>query len=453
MTKTAIEIFGSWVASVTVSDLPADVLAKAQDGLVDTLGVALAGSRHPAAGPLGELIDDLAGKREATLLGGLRRSSAALAALHNSYLAHVLDFDDTHLDAIVHVNTPVFGAALALAEVLDSSGEDLMAAYAAGLEISSRVGIASGRGGEYGWHLTGLAGAFGATAAGCRLLRLTAAQSANALALASTLTSGLRVHRGTMTKAMSPANAAHNGVVAALAGRRDFTANVAAFEPGPNGFLESHGRDSGVLTDGIGDDFHLLDWEAKPYPCGVVIHPAIDAMLAVRDAIGDLESVSAISLRTSPLALSITGNVNPRDGLGSKFSVYHAAALALVVGNPGVEHFTDAWAVHPDVIAIRDKTEIRGDESLSRDEAAVRIQMADGEVIEQKVHARGTRRRRMDRDAVVTKFLTIVSPVLGPTAAHGLVDAAFDANNLANIDPILRLCTPEENAHVAMSQQ
>lgn len=447
MPSLSLEVLGSWVAGITAAQLPEEVLAKSVDGLVDTLGVALAGSLHDAAGAVGDLVDDLAGKPEATLLGGARRSSASLAALHNSYLAHVLDFDDTHLDAIVHVNAPVFGACLGLAEVLGSSGRDLIAAYAAGLEVSSRVGMAAGRGGEYGWHLTGLVGAFGAAAAGCRLLGLPAKQTASALALSSTLSSGLRAHRGTMTKAMNPAHAAHNGVVAAVAARRDFTANIGVFEPGPIGFLESHGRKFSDMTEGVGEVFHLLDWEPKPYPCGVVIHPAIDAMLAVRDEVGDPRSVQAISLRTSPLALSITGDTAPRDGLRSKFSVYHAAALTLVVGNPGVEHFTDAWATHPEVVAVRDKTDIRGDESLLRDEAVVEARLVDGSVIERHVYARGTRRRRMDRDAVVDKFLTIVPPVVGGAAARSLLDATLEVVGLSNVEPILRLCIPEENAH------
>ena len=129
--------------------------------------------------------------------------------------------------------------------------------------------------------------------------------------------------------------------------------------------------------------------------------------------------------------------------------MYHAAALALVAGAPGVEHFTDAWASHPDVVAVRDRIEIHGDTSLSRDQAVVSIRFADGSMIEEKVVARGTRHRRMDRSAVADKFLANVSPVLGSPAAHGLIATVLDAPDLPNVESILRQCESEECANAA----
>ena len=431
----------AWVAGTTGDDLPPEALAKAQQGILDTLGVALAGADHDASRRIAAVVDDLAGQPQSTLIGTADRSSMQLAAMHNAYLSHVLDFDDTHFDAIVHVNSPVTAAGLAVAEHVGASGPELLVAQTAGLEVTSRVAIAAGAQKDHGWHLTGTAGALGAAASAARLLGLDAEQTAHALGIASTLSSGLRGHRGTMTKAMNPANAASNGVVAAVAARRGMTASTTILEQPGVGYFRTHGApEAPELADDLGTRHRMLDWDPKPYPCGVVIHPAIDAALALLEQGVQASSIASLELLVSPLALSITGNRAPRDGLQSKFSVHHATATALLAGSVLPVHFEDAWVQRPDVLDLRSRISGTPVDSTSRDDAEVVAVLHDGRRVSATATARGTRQRRMTTAEVQQKFTLLVAPLLGEPGAQAVVDAVDGLASASDVGSLLRAC-------------
>ena len=99
------------------------------------------------------------------------------------------------------------------------------------------------------------------------------------------------------------------------------------------------------LTEGLGGRWLIEDNGHKPYACGVVLHPLIDAVIAIRNRENiDPAAVSEIALRVHPLVLSITGVVEPSTGLQSKFSTLHSAAVALIDGAAGVAQYSDAKA-------------------------------------------------------------------------------------------------------------
>jgi 2-methylcitrate dehydratase PrpD len=434
LTRQAAE----WAVGLDSAALPEPVATKARQGLLDTLGVALAGSRHEATERIAAVVAELAGAPQTLLIGSKMRSNVAQSALLNAYAAHVLDFDDTHFDQITHVNAPVMGAALAMGERSGSSGRDLLAAYAVGLEITSRTAIASKPQHTGGWHTSGTAGAFGATAAVGRLLRLDANDMAYAIGVASTMASGLRHHRGTMAKGLSPAHAAWVGVTAAIAARHGVTSSDEIWEKPELGFFATHGAaDLDVLAGDLGETWRMLDWDPKPYPCGVVIHPAADAADDLYRAGLRPEAVETIELHVNPLALTITGNPDPADGLRSKFSVHHAVAVMLTTGSLLPEHFDDAWATRPDIRALRDRMTGHPTESLPRDEARVVVRTRDGAVHERQVKARGTRQRRMSDDDVRRKYRSLASPVIGPEATAALETAVDDLERATSLDALL----------------
>jgi 2-methylcitrate dehydratase PrpD len=157
----------------------------------------------------------------------------------------------------------------------------------------------------------------------------------------------------------------------------------------------------------------------KPYACGVVLHPLIDAVIAIRnrEAI-DPAAVSEIALRVHPLVLSITGVVDPSTGLQSKFSTVHSAAVALLDGSAGVAQYSDAKAADPAVAALRRKVTAVADDTLRKDEAYAAI-TADGRRREAHIaHASGTADNPMSDAAIEAKFMANAAPVIGRERAE-----------------------------------
>jgi 2-methylcitrate dehydratase PrpD len=250
----------------------------------------------------------------------------------------VLDFDDTHLKSIIHPAGPIAPAILALADYRPVDGADFLHAFILGIEVECRIGNAVYPAHyDIGWHITGTAGVFGAAAAAGWLLKLDEQQMAWALGLAGTQSSGFREMFGTMAKSFHAGRAAQNGLMSAFMAAKNFTSSQRVLEA-PRGFAHvmSTARDFKKITEGLGDTFEVSLNTYKPFACGIVIHPSIDACIQLREEHGLKErDIESIALRVHPLVLELTGKKAPCFGLEAKFSVYHSVAAAILWGAAG----------------------------------------------------------------------------------------------------------------------
>lgn len=243
------------------------------------LGCAIGAARHEAADAALSAIQMLEPAAQATVLGRREKVDMANAALLNGITSHTFDFDDTHLKTIIHPAGPVASAVLALAEQRGASGRDVIDALVLGIDVACRVGNAMyPEHYDRGWHITGSTGMLGAAAGCARVLRLDAQQTAMALGIAASQPVGFREQFGTMTKPFHPGGAARAGLVSALLASRGFTASPRALEA-PRGFMQvaSDKRDWNEITDALGQRFEISFNTYKPFACGIVIHPSIDA--------------------------------------------------------------------------------------------------------------------------------------------------------------------------------
>jgi 2-methylcitrate dehydratase PrpD len=261
-------------------------------------------------------------------------------------------------------------------------------------------------------------------AAGCaRLLGLDETRTVWALGIAATQASGLREMFGSMCKSFHAGRAAQNALCAALLAGRGFTSAETALE-GARGFVHvlSSSPHPEALLAGLGTQYELLQNTYKPFACGLVIHPSLDGCLQLREELGLRgPEVQRIELVVHPLALELTGKPAPRTGLEAKFSIYHAAAAAILDGAGGEAQFSDARANAPDAIALRAKVHVRADPSLRKEEAHVSIAGADGS--RHAVHVAdcvGSLQRPLTDAALDAKFLGLARPALGPRAAQAL---------------------------------
>src|SRR5206468_2595290 len=217
------------------------------------------------------------GPPQATVLGRGERVDIMHAAMLNGIASHTFDFDDTHLETVIHPAGPVASAILALAEYTEVTGRAFLHAFVLGVEVECRIGKAVYPSHyDIGWHITGTAGVFGAAAAAGKLLGLSEQQLVWALGIAATQSSGLREMFGSMCKPFHVGVAARNGLAAALLAAKNFTSADNGIE-GRRGFANvlSAKRDCHAITEGLGETWELLRNTYKPFACGIVIHPAI----------------------------------------------------------------------------------------------------------------------------------------------------------------------------------
>src|SRR5438094_2310487 len=217
---------------------PQAARAVAATAVLDTIGVMLAGASEPAARIVQQVVAAEEGAavakasgRRCRILGTDLCASATGAALANGTAAHAHDFDDMCFVSLAHPSAPLVAAGLAAAEIAGASGPAMLDAYVVGFELEARLGRAMNpRHYQRGWHCTSTLGTMGAAAAASRLLGLTPAATAHALAIAASEASGLKENFGTMVKPLHGGLAARNGVVAALLARAGMDARASASE-------------------------------------------------------------------------------------------------------------------------------------------------------------------------------------------------------------------------------
>ena len=377
-----------YVVSSDWDDVPADVRHEAARSLVNYLGCALGGSADPAVTTAIRALGPYSGPPTSAVLGRTDRLDPLHAALMNGISSHVYDFDDTTPQNYIHPSSPVASALFAYASANAVTGRDFVQAFVVGFEAESRVGNAVYPAHyDAGWHITGTAGTFGAAAAIGRLRGLSAQQMVWALGLAATQAAGLREMFGSMGKAFHPGRAAQNGYGAALLAEAGFTAGERGIE-GPRGFaaVQSTAYDLSKVTDGLGTDFNLRRNTYKPFPCGIVNHPTIEACIRLHhDHQVDSAGIRAVRLHVAPLVLDLCNQQNITTGLQGKFSVYHGAAVGLVRGRAGIQEYTDDAVNDSAIRRVRESATATGDPSLTEDQARVEVELADGRTLRQSV--------------------------------------------------------------------
>jgi 2-methylcitrate dehydratase PrpD len=219
----ATQHLAKFIAETTYPDLPEAVTNHIKRCILDWLGAALAGTVEPASQAIVQIVKDLGGSGESTVIGASFRSCCVNAALANGVTGHAAELDDIHEASVIHPGAPVIPAALAVSERTEASGEELIVAVAVGYETGIRIAKAVMPSHYEYWHPTGTCGTFGAAAAAGRLLRLDEGTMLHALGVAGTEASGLIESFGTMGKPFNAGRAARDGVTAALLAERGFT--------------------------------------------------------------------------------------------------------------------------------------------------------------------------------------------------------------------------------------
>ena len=440
----ATKTVATFIVNAPTRSLPDWTLREAKRTLLNVLGISLSASRYEPAARILEWVRRQGGAGRATLIASGGRTGTYYAALSNGYLAHLEDYDDTHLPTVLHPSAPVWPAVLAVAEDSGASGLDTLAAFAIGAEVACRVAMSTHpKHYDLGWHITGTAGIFGSAAGASRLLGAGVGAVADALGVAGTHASGVREMLGTDAKALHPAHAAAQGVQAAELSAAGFSGPADIFG-GRRGFwavLAPEGHSEEQLTGALGEHWELANNGLKPYANGVVSHPIQDGVIELRNAHSIApEQVMAIRLRVHPLVEELMGRPAVSRGLEGKFSYRHCAAAALVDGAGHDAQFTDAKVADPDIARLRGIIATQVDEAVAEDQAHVAIDLADGRTVETFVeHATGSPQNPMSDETLQRKFSDLATEVLPSSQANALLEAVWRLDEAPNVDEVMRL--------------
>jgi 2-methylcitrate dehydratase PrpD len=409
-----------WSIGVELSAIPSEVVAGQRRRILDTLGVTFAVApleygQKIRAGALA-----MGGQGQAHILGFAGTTSPQAAAIANGAMASAQSFDDTHNATIVHVTASLLAACLALGEELDASGEDFLAALIAGSELACRIGNAAPlQFHKRGWHPTGIFGGVGATYAACRLLRLDAKQTANAVGIVGSFAAGIGagMREGAESPNLHAGWAAQSGIAAALLARHGHTGPMQVFEGG-GGLFQTHVQEKDYRFDfagalkGLGEAWECQTISLKPYPCAHVLHSFLDAMFYLRAQGLRADEVKRIRCPIADYMIGVVcepraQKIAPQNDWQGRGSLPYSLAEALVTGKLDGSSYRGDPATRGEIRALAAKIEHEVDPSAKPGQFKgwIIVETKDGRVLERiEDYNRGSAERPLSDADILKKF-------------------------------------------------
>ena len=428
-------------------DVPEQIRHETKRALLNYFAVSLAGCADRTVETALRVLAPFSGRGSASVVGRAERFDMLTASMINAIAANVHDFDDTHIPTILHPTAPVLPAISALAQSRTVTGTEFLSAFLVGVEIECRIANAMSPG-HYsrGWHITSTCGVFGAAAACGRLLGLDRQQLAWSLGSAAVQACGLVEALGTSSKSLSVGNAARNGLLSALMAGGGFEGPPAPLE-GERGFLR-------VFTDTLAIDQiqarHEWGWELsrnayKPYPCGVVLNPVIDACLALApniDVRTRPDDVAAIEITGHPLLRQRTDRPGVVTGRQSQVSAQHAVGVVLWRQRAGLEEFSDAAVQQDEVRALGARVRFRDEPAMSVDAATVCVRLADGRSFTEEVTAaRGSLNRPLSDAELERKLRSLCEYGRSGVDPEPLLEAVWNLEASGDASVLLKMAS------------
>ena len=372
------KLFGSYGFNCKLDSFNDEMKFFAKMSILDWCGVAYAAKKEPVSKIVSEMVKEENGVNQARVISTGHKVSSRGAALANGATGHALDYDDTHFLFVGHPTSSALPAALALGEELGSSMEDILLAYMAGVEVSTRIGHILGYS-HYnaGFHQTATSGSFGSTIVASKLLNLNEDQTINALGLVSTRASGIKSQFGTMGKPFHAGMAASNGIEAAKLSKLGFVSREDGIEC-EQGFFLTHGWDKKIpprAIENLGTDFLFPEIKYKFHACCHGLHSFLEALDELKlENNFNPETIEKIEIETNPSWLKVCNIEKPKTGLESKFSYKLTAAMSIYGKDTSdLNTYSDDICFDDNLNNIRDKVRVIPNDKLSNTQSLISI--------------------------------------------------------------------------------
>jgi len=445
------DTFARFVAETDYSTISERTLANAKMHILDTLGTALVAVSTDTASIAFDYCKRVGQSEESAIWGTHLRSSAPMAAFANGLLGHAIDFDDW--DAFIHAGHPtcmVAAAALSLGEVLGSSGRDLFRAYILGIEVLTKIAANAPNVQDRGFHSTPVLGSIGAAVACASLMRLDTEKIKAALGIAASGAAGIHRQQGSMVKPFHAANAARNGLEAALLAEKGFTADAAIIEA-PRGFCDTFFGpgtcDYAKMIEGLGKPYFLESpgLGLKLHPCSAPQFLAADAALHLkREHQIRFADITKMEVSIPPLRYQRHYHPEVKTGLRGKFAINYIVALAFLDGKLEIDTFTDAKANEPKVRDALSKVQVIVDESIPEPGpyCPVAVELKDGSRFSYTARiAKGHPENPMTEEEVLNKFRSNAKQVLSPQRFEAVIAKMRKLEYVDNVKELIELLT------------
>ncbi|KAG6362603.1 hypothetical protein INS49_007695 [Diaporthe citri] len=435
----------TWATNLTYANLTTGVVDAAVKSLYNWAGCAIGGYIQDAPQiAQNTTLAAFSGPPTSSILGANGSitdgyADAQTAALINGIASHVDDYDDTHLETIIHPAGPVASALFAVAEwKAPVSGQDFITAFVAGVEAECKLGLSVyPEHYDVGWHITSTTGSIGAAVAVSKLLGSDTVVTQNAIGIAATQVVGMQEYFGSDTKSFHVGRAAQGGMLAALLAKNNYTSSLQGLEA-KFGWLHvvSTRENATAYFDQLGKTWEVLKNTFKPFPCGIVMHPSIDGAIQLHNqtvqegkSISDIESMQ---LHVNPQVLVLTGKTDPQTGLEY---IYHATAVGLLYGEATPKQFTDSVVKNETVVSLRKLVNVTTDATVDNAQGYVTVNFNDGTKLEKHiVHAIGSQENPLTvEDLKKKKFMDQVASAIGPGRAVRAYDAFTNIGNLTDV--------------------
>jgi 2-methylcitrate dehydratase PrpD len=441
------EKIARFIVETDLGKMPPEVVTFTKRAMIDTFGVALAGSVHPLGKAITALVRRFGCKPVARVIGSTVLTSSPLAALANGTVSHVLDYDDVGAGTQGHPSAVLMSVVISLCEESTSSIKEIIEAYVLGIEIWSKIASIMPMMRLKGWHPTSVIGAIGAATAAAKLMKLSVKQTTMALGIVASEAGGLVRNLGTPTKALHAGNAARSGIIAALLAKSGFTAakDILGGDAGFPATFYGKGIDcTPQIAKDLGKPFALISpgLTVKKYPSCFGTHRALDAILHLID-LYDIkpERVEAVDCLVDPERHKVLFYNNPKTTLEAKFSMQFAMAAAIFAGKFGVAQDNDdtvnnamvrslmkriTCRVHSDWVGKKDNPYTRPDKVV--------VRLKNGKEHSHDVlRAKGDPEIPLTEEELLTKFRECARLVLEEQEVERCIEIVWKLEKLQNV--------------------
>lgn len=461
MRKSVSAQVARWATDLTFDDLPRDVVEATKLRVMDVIGLALAGTETDFGRSTRGAAVALSPPGPCQVFGTGDRIGVASAAFVNAALAQALEYDDTHNESIVHMSSPSVASALALSEIVDVSGHDVITAVALGSEIACRVGCVSpGQFHKRGFHPTGLFSSFGVSYLTSWILGLDAEAMVRAAGTCGSFAAGILQAwvDGAQSKFLHSGWAAQSGISAAFLARAGMIGPSEVFE-GRFGLLATHLQDEDVprdfsrVTANLGSHWESRQSSFKPYPAAHVLHPYIDAALRLRRERGlQPDLIERVECPVTPFIVPIvceptSEKLAPASDSHGRVSLQYSIAEALYTGSLGRRAYGPQHLSSPEILALARRVRYYVDPQYpgpGRFKGALRVTLTDGRSFEEiQEYNRGSVENPMTPEELRAKFDENADGVLSAAESRRLADEIARLEDLPDASVLVALATKD----------
>ncbi|WP_240419489.1 MmgE/PrpD family protein [Paenibacillus periandrae] len=443
-------------AEMEYDNLPAAVIEKSKENLIDNLGGAIGAIMVPDVKGNVDVFHRYDQSNDCTIWGTDKKTSVTNAALLNGIAAHALEMDDFHPLAKIHMGTVVVPAAITLGEFHRISGKQLLAALAVGYEIGIRIGMGVGTSSHRmrGWHATSTIGIFGATLSAAKIIGMDVEQTVSALGIAGTQSSGLWafMEDGASNKKLHAGHAAECGIKSALLASGGMTGPRAILEASDGGFYRATSDEYNfdIVTEGLGENYELMRVGRKPYACCRSMHLSIDGVLEVRKEYAiQPEDIVKIDVFTYEIGVKQCGIFQiPQNVFEAKFSIPYGIAVALYDGAASIRQFEEERITDPKLLELAGKVNVYSTEKYTKEYprnwgCEMKIYTRDGKEITKVVwNGKGGVDKPLTRDDLILKFKSLAGVALPESRMDEIIHMIFNLEEVSDISQLTALLKP-----------